>query len=102
MWYGTIEGALKEFDQLNSWHDDDWEGIERSNKFDSFWGDMDNTNMFAAYGKFSFFPYLIYIFIQLSYNDINSFVSSICSLIRCLKVVVYNTVNKLKKKDENW
>ena len=32
------------------WHSD-WEGIKESNKIDSFWGDMDETNMLAAEGK---------------------------------------------------
>ncbi len=48
-WHGTIEEALHELDCLNCWHAD-WEGIKNSDKFDSFWGNMDETNMFAADG----------------------------------------------------
>ena len=37
-------------DCLNSPHSD-WEGIKQSNKIDSFWGNMDETNISAAEGK---------------------------------------------------
>ena len=49
-WHGTVDDALEEIDFRNSWHSD-WEGIRESNKIDSFWGNMYETNMSAAEGK---------------------------------------------------
>jgi hypothetical protein len=37
-------------DRLNRWHAD-WEDIKSSGKIDSFWGNMDETNMSAAEGE---------------------------------------------------
>ena len=58
-WHGTVYDALEEMDFRNSWHSD-WEGIKESNKIDSFWGNMDETNMSAAEGKLCCYriPYL--------------------------------------------
>ena len=39
-WYGTIDETLNELDLCNFWHED-WEGIKKSKKIDSFWGNMD-------------------------------------------------------------
>ena len=50
LWNGTVDDALEEMDIQNSWHSD-WEGIKESNKIDSFWDNMDKTNMLAAEGK---------------------------------------------------
>ena len=49
-WHATVDEALNELDSRNSWHDD-WEGIKKSDKIDSFWGNMDETCMSAADGK---------------------------------------------------
>ena len=49
-WHGTVDDALEEMDRQNSWHSD-WEGIKKSNKIDSFWGNMDETNISEAEGK---------------------------------------------------
>ena len=38
---------LNDLDSRNSWHDD-WEGIKKSGKIDSFWGNMDKACMSAA------------------------------------------------------
>ena len=49
-WHGTVDDDLEYMDRRNSWHSD-WEGIQESNNIDSFWGDMDETNMLAAEGR---------------------------------------------------
>jgi hypothetical protein len=49
-WHGTVDEALNELDRLNGWHKD-WEGIKTSKRIDSFWGNMDETNMSAADGE---------------------------------------------------
>ena len=49
-WHGTVGDALEYMDCQNYWHCD-WEGIKESNNIDSFWGNMDETNMMAAEGK---------------------------------------------------
>ena len=48
--HGTVDHALEEMDLRNSWHIY-CEGIKESNKIDSFWGNVDKTNMFAAEGE---------------------------------------------------
>lgn len=50
-WHGNVDAALRELDRLNSWHPD-WQGIKESKKLDSFWGNMDETNMSASEGKY--------------------------------------------------
>ena len=55
-WYGTVESALNEMDRLNRWHAD-WEDIKSSGKIDSFWGNMDETNMSAAEGELDICPW---------------------------------------------
>ena len=49
-WHGTVDEALIELDRLNGWHED-WDKIKTSKKIDSFWGNMDETNMLAADGE---------------------------------------------------
>ena len=51
-WHETVDDALDEMDRQNYCHSD-WEGIKESNKNDSFWGNMNETNMSAAEGKLS-------------------------------------------------
>ena len=50
-WHWTVDETLNELDLRNSWHED-WEGIKNSKKIDSFWGNMDETGMSTADGKF--------------------------------------------------
>ena len=50
-WHGTVDETLRELDRRNSWHPD-WDGIRISSQIDSFWGNMDETCMSAADGKF--------------------------------------------------
>ena len=49
-WHGTVYETLNEVYLRNSWHED-WEGIKNSKNIDSFWGNMDETSISAAYGK---------------------------------------------------
>lgn len=57
-WHGTVEDALNELDRLNSWHID-WEDIKSSTTIDSFWGNMDETNMLAADGEILYFSSVV-------------------------------------------
>ena len=50
-WHRTVDETLNELDLRNSWHGD-WEVIKNSDKIDSFGGNMDETSMSAAGGKF--------------------------------------------------
>ena len=50
-WHGTVDDTLNELDFCNSWYED-WEGIKNSKKIDNFWGNMDETSISAADGKF--------------------------------------------------
>ena len=49
--HGTVDYTLNELDFLNSWHEY-WEGIKNSNKIGIFGGNMDETSVSAADGKF--------------------------------------------------
>ena len=99
-WHATVDEALNELDSRNSWHDD-WEGIKNSDKIDSFWGNMDETCMSAADGKW---PLLLCAFAFLSYFSILT-----VSLISCApflpgftKVVASKAVKKHQmNKDDN-
>ena len=50
-WHETVDDTLNELDLLNSWHEY-WEGIKNSNKIGIFGGNMDETSVSAADGKF--------------------------------------------------
>ena len=50
-WHGTVDETLNELDLCNDWNEDQ-EGIKKSKKTVSFWGNMDKTSMSAADGKF--------------------------------------------------
>ena len=60
-WHGTVDETLRELDRRNSWHPD-WDGIRTSSKRDSFWGNMDETCMSAADGKFFYQCALVFAF----------------------------------------
>ena len=50
-WHENVYETLNELDLCNYWHED-WDGIKKSKRIDSFWVNMDETIMSAAYGKF--------------------------------------------------
>ena len=61
LWNGTVDDALENMDRRYSWHSD-WEGIKESDKIDSFWGNIDETNMSAAEGKLCSYHVLYDVF----------------------------------------